>query len=107
MKYWPASALADAPGCHPKAAEDLRNANLKGVETNPKVADAAFVIVSHGMVIGQYQPVAMPPKHPDADELVSLVYLRMPSPWEWRSLERAGMIEAADGYYYFLQSALH
>ena len=105
MKYWSATQLAQAPGCNPDLARDLHNANRRDLPEWPGVAEGAFVIASNDMAIGVYQPIALPPSV-EAHVMPQPVYLRMPSPWEWLTLERAGMMELPVGYY-FARLALH
>lgn len=105
MKYWNASALAEAPGCNPDLARDLRNANRRDLPDWPGTGEGAFMIAANGMVIGTYQPLALPPSVEPTVQPQPL-YLRMPTPWEWTSLERAGLMEVPAGYY-FARLALH
>lgn len=101
-KFWPASALADAPGMHPQLAYEIRMANKTAVLSSDAL-EAGYVVAVNDVVMPLELPVALPPC---TDRAGQPVYLRLPTAWEFHKTERAGIIFLGESYI-FIGCSLH
>jgi len=99
MKYWPASELADAPGMHPNLAYEIRNVNRLGMPPviSSEAIEAGYVAAVNLVVIPTEIPVVMPP---NPAGVACPVFTRMPTPWEFHKLERAGITYDGQNYFF-------
>jgi hypothetical protein len=100
MKYWPASELADAPGMHPNLAYEIRHVNLTRTPAamiGEDAVQAGYVAAVNMVVIPMEVPIVVPP---NPEGVGCPVFTRMPTPWEFHKLERAGITYDGQNYFF-------
>lgn len=103
MRYWPSSELSRAPGMHPHAAYELSVVNRTGLISS-QACEAGYMAAIHEIVPPYEVPLVLPPTL--GVVAAQPFYLRMPDPWEFHKLERAGLVNVHGGYY-FISVQLH